>query len=59
MDIGEFTIYNAYLSSALFGLIEITMVGGGGGIHPHPRVSRVKFGVQNIELLCTLLETIF
>ena len=28
MDIGEFTIYNAYLSSALFGLIAITMVGG-------------------------------
>ena len=28
MDIGEFTIYNAYLSSALFGLIAITVVGG-------------------------------
>ena len=28
MDIGEFTIYNAYLSSVLLGLISITVVGG-------------------------------
>ena len=28
MDIGEFTIYDAYLSSALINLIAITMVGG-------------------------------
>ena len=36
MDIGEFTIFNAYLSSALFGLIAITMVRGGGGILAPP-----------------------
>ena len=41
MDVGEFTIYNAYLSSALFGLITITMVGGMES-YPPPRVSRVK-----------------
>ena len=40
MDIGEFTIYNAYLSSALFGLIAITVVGGMES-YP-PRVSRVN-----------------
>ena len=44
MDIGEFTTYNAYLFSALFGLIAITMVRGGeGGWNPiPPRVSMVN-----------------
>ena len=48
MDFGEFTIYDAYLSSELIHLIAITMVGG------PPRVSRDN----NLNIIQMLLITV-
>ena len=57
MDIGEFTIYNVYLSSALICLIAINAVGGGWNPPPPPGFLGLSYeGVKNKDI-STILET--
>ena len=55
MDIGEFSIYNACLSSALIGLIAINPEGG----VESPRVSRVNMFSLKMATISVIIQTLY